>query len=115
MTWLDILNGGLMTFKYKIDFNKLEWESPLPGVRHKYLDQNNIRLRLVEYSQTMPVHWCERGHIGYLLQGRMEIEYQTGKIIYAPGDGIFIPEGPEHKHCGRVLSETVLVFFVEKI
>jgi quercetin dioxygenase-like cupin family protein len=45
----------------------------------------------------------------------MEIEYENAKIIYKPGDGIFIPDGPDHKHRGRVLSERVLVFFIEKI
>ena len=38
-----------MTAQYKADFDKLEWESPIEGVRHKYIDQNNLRIRLVEY------------------------------------------------------------------
>jgi hypothetical protein len=45
----------------------------------------------------------------------MEIEYENAKIIYKPGEGIFIPDGPDHKHRGRVLSEKALVFFVEKV
>ena len=45
----------------------------------------------------------------------MEIEYENSKIIYKPGDGIFIPDGPDHKHQGRQLSEKVLVFFIEKV
>lgn len=104
-----------MKIQYKADFAKLEWESPIEGVRHKYIDQNNLRMRLVEYSNEMPLHWCEKGHYGYLLEGQMEIEFKDSKIIYKPGDGIFIPDGPDHKHCGRVLSEKVLVFFIEKI
>jgi hypothetical protein len=44
----------------------------------------------------------------------MEIEYANSTMIYNPDDGIFIPDGPEHKHRGRVLSEKALVFFVEK-
>ncbi len=104
-----------MKFPYKVDFGKLEWESPLEGVRHKYIDQGNLRLRLVEYSKEMPLHWCEKGHYGYLIEGQMEIEYENEKIIYNPGDGIFIPDGPEHKHKGKVLSEKALVFFMEKV
>jgi quercetin dioxygenase-like cupin family protein len=45
----------------------------------------------------------------------MEIEYETAKIIYNPGDGIFIPDGPEHKHRARVLSGKAVVFFLEKV
>jgi quercetin dioxygenase-like cupin family protein len=102
-----------MMVQYKVEFDKLEWESPIKGVRHKYIDQNNLRIRLVEYSKEMPLHWCEKGHYGYLIEGQMEIEYKNSKIIYKPGDGIFIPEGHDHKHRGRQLSEKVLVFFIE--
>jgi len=52
---------------------------------------------------------------GYLIEGQMEIEYENSKIIYKPGDGIFIPDGPDHKHRARVISKKVLVFFVEKV
>jgi quercetin dioxygenase-like cupin family protein len=104
-----------MNVRYKADFSKMEWESPLKGVRHKYMDQDNLRLRLVEYSKEMPLHWCEKGHYGYVLEGQMEIEYAKTKITYGPGDGIFIPDGPEHKHRGKALSEKVLVFFLEKV
>lgn len=104
-----------MTFPYKIDFKKLEWDLPIEGVRQKFIDQNNFRLRLVEYSKRMSPHWCEKGHYGFLIEGQMKIEYEKSKIIYEPGDGIFIPEGPGHKHRARVISEKVLVFFVEKI
>jgi quercetin dioxygenase-like cupin family protein len=45
----------------------------------------------------------------------MEIEYEGPKIIYNQGDGIFIPDGSEHRHRGKVLSETVLIFFIERI
>jgi quercetin dioxygenase-like cupin family protein len=101
--------------QYKIEFDKLELKSPTEGLRHKYIDQNNLRMRLVEYSKEMPPHWCEKGHYGYLIEGQMEIEYEDSKIIYKAGDGIFIPEGTDHKHRGRQLSEKVLILFMEKI
>ena len=103
-----------MTVQYRAEFDKLEWESPLEGVRHKYIDQNNLRMRLVEYSKEMQPHWCEKGHYGYIIEGQMEIEYEKGKIIYKPGDGIFIPEGPDHRHRGKSLTERLLIFFIEK-
>ncbi|MBU2591634.1 MAG: cupin domain-containing protein [Nitrospinae bacterium] len=104
-----------MITQYKADFEKLEWESPITGVRHKYIDQDGLRMRLVEYSKEMAPHWCEKGHYGYLIEGEMEIEYEAEKITYKAGDGIFIPDGPEHKHMGRLISEKALVFFIEKI
>jgi len=101
--------------QYKVEFDKLEWLSPMEGVRHKYFDQDHLRFRLVEYSAKMPGHWCEKGHYGYLIEGQTEIEYEKAKVIYKPSDGIFIPEGPEHRHRGRQLTEKVVIFFIEKI
>ena len=104
-----------MPVQYKVEFGRLEWESPIKGMRQKYIDQNNLRLRLVEYSKEMPLHWCEKGHYGYIIEGQLEIEYEHAKIIYRSGDGIFIPDGPDHKHRGKALTEKALIFFVEKV
>lgn len=101
--------------RYQVKFDELEWQTPVEGVRHKYIDQDNVRIRLVEYSKEMPLHWCERGHYGYLIEGRMEIEYEESTIIYKPGDGIFIPDGADHRHRGKALTEKVLIFFIEKV
>jgi quercetin dioxygenase-like cupin family protein len=104
-----------MTVLYKTDFQKLDWVSPIEGVRHKYIDQNNLRVRLVEYSKEMPLHWCEKGHYGYLIEGQIEIEFENSKIIYQPGDGIFIPDGSEHKHRAKTITEKALVFLLERV
>ena len=101
--------------QYKIDFNNIEWESPIEGVRYKKYIHDNKQIRLIEYTKEMPPHWCEKGHYGMILEGEMEIEYPDGKIIYGKGDGVFIPDGEEHKHRGRVLTECVKVIFVEDV
>lgn len=86
----------------------------MAGVRHKYLDQNGTRFRLVEYSREMPEHWCEKEHYGYLIDGEVEIAFANGKETYSAGDGIILPGGPEHRHKARLISDKALVFFVEK-
>jgi quercetin dioxygenase-like cupin family protein len=99
--------------QYKINFEKIEWETPIPGVRSKTYLNSNKQVRMIEYTKGMPLHWCEKGHYGLVLEGEMEIEYANQKIRYKKGDGIFIPDGAEHKHRGRVLSQSVHVVFVE--
>jgi ethanolamine utilization protein EutQ (cupin superfamily) len=99
---------------YKVDFDQIDWQSPMVGVKHKILCRNSRCLRLVEYSDTMPPHWCERGHIGYLLEGEMEIQYENSKHLYRQGDGIFIPSGSEHKHRALILTPVAKVIFVEE-
>lgn len=99
---------------YQIDFDALEWESPIPGVRHKIAARGPTILRLVEYSREMAPHWCQKGHVGYILEGRFEIEFADGTRVFEPGDGVFIPSGEKHKHKARVLTEVVTAVFVEE-
>jgi quercetin dioxygenase-like cupin family protein len=101
--------------KYKAEFARIPWSYPMKGIRHKYFDQKGIRLRLVEYSSEMQEHWCEKGHLGYLIKGKMEIDFEDVKEEYLPGDAIFIPDGPEYKHKGKLHTEKVLAFFVENL
>ncbi|HAM50905.1 MAG TPA: hypothetical protein DCP92_09540 [Nitrospiraceae bacterium] len=100
---------------YKVDFEKVEWKSPVKGMRYKSFCHNNRQLRLVEYTKNMPLHWCEKGHIGYVLEGQIEIEYANKTITYETGDGIFIPNGREHRHKGKALTDMVRVVFVEDV
>lgn len=101
--------------QYRVNFDDLDWENPLEGIKCKIFKQRDRQLRLVEYSKEMPLHWCENGHYGYIIDGRLEIEYQDEKVIYQNGDGVFIPNGKEHKHRAKVLSEIVKVVFVEDV
>jgi quercetin dioxygenase-like cupin family protein len=100
---------------YKIDFASIQWETPMKGVRHKVMKQGDRQLRLVEYAKDLEPHWCEKGHIGYVLEGQLEITFEKERVVYGQGDGVFIPSGSEHKHMGKVLSDFVRVMFVEDI
>jgi len=100
--------------QYKINFNAIEWNSPIPGVRHKVVVYGGVKLRLVEYSQEMKPHWCAVGHTGQILAGRFEIEFNDGVRVFEAGDGVMIPSGEEHRHKARSLSDVVQAIFVEK-
>lgn len=102
-------------YNYKVDFESLEWELPMEGIRHKIFSRGNRKLRLVEYDKKMPLHWCERGHIGYVLEGEMEIKFNEQTYLYRKGDGIFIENGAEHRHMGKAVTDTVTIVFVEDI
>ena len=39
--------------QYKVDFNKLEWEQPLEGVKQKIIRYGSKQLRLIEYTKKM--------------------------------------------------------------
>lgn len=93
--------------KYQVDFDAIAWESPIAGVRHKIYRVEARILRLVEYSRDMLPHWCAKGHIGHIIEGRLSIEFKTGTEHFGPGDALFIPAGAEHAH--RALPTTPLV------
>ena len=98
---------------YRIDFESLPWESTMDGVRQKVIAHSGKKLRLVEYTKAMPPHWCAKGHYGYILKGRFEIEFVDRTHIFEEGAGLIIPDGEEHRHKVKVLSDVVRVIFVE--
>jgi ethanolamine utilization protein EutQ (cupin superfamily) len=100
---------------YKIELDNLPWESPMEGIRHKRIVIGDMIIRHVEYSKLTPFHWCEKGHIGYVINGELEIQFNNERQKYKSGDCIIIPDGPDHKHAGKVLSNTVNIFFIEKL
>ena len=101
---------------HRIDFESMEWESPADCVKFKAYQQDNKKMRLVEFSKELvEPDWCAKGHIGYILEGKMEIDFDDGaKEVLGPGDGVFIPTGQQHKHKGRVLTDKVKAILVEE-
>jgi quercetin dioxygenase-like cupin family protein len=102
--------------QYKVEFDSVPWESPAPCVRFKRFEQAGRQVRLVEFSRGfVEPDWCVHGHIGYVLDGRCEIDFDGHVVEYGPGDGIFIPSGERHKHKASVPTATVTVILVEDI
>ncbi len=99
---------------YRVDFSALDWTSPMPGVRHKMQRRGGRCLRLVEYRSEVVPHWCVKGHVGMILEGRMEIEFEVGTWIFEAGDGVDIPGGDAHRHRARSLTDVVKAVFVEE-
>ena len=100
--------------QHRINFDSMDWETPANGVRFKAYPYGDKKLRLVEFSKEfIEPDWCTKGHIGYILEGQMEIDFDGNKEVFGPGDGVFIPAGQEHKHIGRVLTDNVKAILVE--
>ena len=100
---------------HRIEFDTLDWESPMTGMRFKAVRHGSQQLRLVEYTEEMVPHWCERGHVGSILAGRFRIEFPDHTFTFNPGDGVFIPSGHAHRHRARVVNGPVRALFVEEV
>ena len=99
---------------YRVDFGTMAWEQPATGVRFKAYQQDGRRLRLAEFTRDfVEPDWCTKGHIGYVLEGEMEVRFHGRVVTFRPGDGLFIPPGSNHGHKARVLTDSVRVLLVE--
>ncbi len=100
---------------YKILFQEIPWEYPLAGARFKAYGEERKKLRPVEFTdELIEPDWCKKGHLGYVLSGKMEINFDGKIISYEAGDGIYIPPGENHKHMVTVASGTVRLILVEE-
>lgn len=82
-----------------IQFNELEWKVQGKGVRTKEYLKGNQKIRIIEFSEGfVEEDWCTKGHIGYVLEGAMRIDFNGRIISYEKGDGLWIEQGEEQKH-----------------
>ena len=100
----------------KVLFDSIEWQEVMPGARFKIFSDGKKQMRLLEFtSEFVEPHWCKKGHIGFVLNGELEI-YFAGKIVnYIQGSGIFIPPGTLTKHKARPITPSVQLFLVEDV
>lgn len=102
--------------KFKITFDSLEWQEATPGARFKLFNFENRQMRLLELtSEFIEPHWCEKGHVGIVLSGELEIDFDGEIVNYRQGSGINIPTGRLTKHKARAVTASVQLFLVEDV
>jgi quercetin dioxygenase-like cupin family protein len=73
-----------------IPFTSINWEN-IPGEEHqglsgkaiwKVVSKGNVRVRIVEYTPGyMADHWCEKGHVVFVLDGEFTSELKDGRKL----------------------------------
>ena len=97
---------------YKILFKDLNWDNPSAGVEQKIVSNGIIKMRLLRFNDNfVEEHWCVKGHIGYVLDGEMTIDFNGKKEAYKRGDGLWIEAGEANKHKASIAKG----LFVEMI
>jgi hypothetical protein len=100
---------------HKVAFESLPWQAPAPGVRFKAFEHEGRRLRLAEFTKDfVEADWCVKGHIGYVLEGVLAVDFHDRTDVFAAGDGLFIPPGDEHGHKARTVTDSVTLVLVEE-
>ncbi|MEO6724393.1 MAG: cupin domain-containing protein [Blastocatellia bacterium] len=97
-----------------IDFDAIAWNSSAPGIRSRTFTQAGKQIRLLEITKGfVEEDWCLKGHAGFVVEGRLEIDFDGEAMIYEAGDGLLIQSGEASKHKPKALSEVVTIFLVE--
>lgn len=101
---------------YKIDFDGMEWQQIRPDVRQKVYCEGSRQIRLVEFETSDGAeHWCETGHIGYVLKGALSISFNGDVLSFKAGDGLFIPSGTASKHRSVAISSGTQLLMIEDL
>jgi quercetin dioxygenase-like cupin family protein len=101
---------------FKIDFETMEWQQVRPDVRQKVYCEGSRQVRLVEFETSDGAeHWCETGHIGYVLKGALSISFNGEVVSFEAGDGLFIPAGAASKHRSVAITAGTLLLMVEDL
>ena len=94
-----------MIYKYEttminplIQFKNIAWAKPSKGMEQKVYTDENKRMRLVKFNDDfIEKDWCTNGHIGYVIEGEMQIDFNRELKHYKKGEGLWINNGEKHK------------------
>lgn len=103
-----------------LPYTPTDW-SKVPATEHKgdsgvalwrTLEFGDVRVRVVEYSPGYVAdHWCDRGHVIYLLEGELTTELKDGrKFQMKPGMGYQVSDHGDSPH--RSVTETGAKLFI---
>ncbi len=96
-----------------IPFASIPWSDKQPHLRVKSVIRGRQRFRLVRFGLGyVESGWCETGHVGYLIEGEIEIAFEDGIRTFKQGDGLAIPDGVPHRHHATLQEATA--FLVER-
>ncbi len=99
---------------YLATFADMAWETPAAGIRQKVFRQGEKSLRLVQFDKDMRhPQWCTVGHMGYVLEGTLEVTFAEQTVIYHQGDGLIIPPGDTDKHKPKAVTASVTLFLID--
>ena len=101
---------------FKVSFDAMEWQQIRPDVRQKIHREGSRQVRLVEFATSDGAeHWCETGHIGYVLKGGLSISFDGQVISFKAGDGLFIPAGAASRHKAVAIAPGTQLLMMEDL
>jgi quercetin dioxygenase-like cupin family protein len=100
-----------------IPFQTIDWSRVEP-TRHRgehgeatwrTREVGNVRARIVEYSAGYVAdHWCERGHVVYVLAGELVSELRDGRMFTLRAGESYIVDDGDGAHRSRTATGATL-------
>lgn len=82
-----------------IDFRKMNWISTVEEFRQKNFSRGRLRIRIVELDEGFyEEEWCTKSHLGFVLEGRLGIEFSESVLCIEEGNGFWIEGNESEKH-----------------
>lgn len=100
----------------KSQLDQIPWETPAIGAQQKVITGQGKQVRLLRFTDTfVEPEWCTKGHIGYMVEGTMTVNFNGNRIAYKAGDVLWIEPGENHKHKVEMSpGESVTLFLYEE-
>jgi hypothetical protein len=101
-----------------VPFGVVDWDTAVP-LEHegekgtsfwRTIEPGNVRIRRVEYSAGFKSdHWCGRGHVGLVLEGRLFIRLKDEReFALGPGMGFHCSDDEANPHLVYTEKKTTL-------
>ena len=77
-----------------VPFGELPWTDDAPGIMARETRVRGARWATVEYGPgAAREEWCEEGHRGFVISGRIEYEFDDGgePLRASEGEAFFLP------------------------
>ena len=108
--------SGMGYQDYIVRFADVEWQSPGEFMRHKVFDCGAQRMRVMELQRGMQhPEWCPKGHAGYILEGKLSLEFEDGTVVLGPGDAFLVPSGTAAQHRPTPATDRLVMVLVESV
>lgn len=91
--------------------DKTEWEVLAEGARQRVVERDGKQLRILELTDAfVEDDWCTRAHVGYVLEGVLELTFPDRVERFGAGDGFTVEATFEMRHKAKSVSGRVLLF-----
>jgi len=95
-----------------VRLSEIDWSADVEGIQVRELIVDERRWALVHYAPGSLRHeWCEDGHLGVVLSGQIEYEFEDGgdPLTGRQGDAFTLSTGRGHRGHNRGATETILL------